>query len=564
MSSRCFARTMVLAALLGAAWLSPASAAVWFSDNFDAYTSGDLSGQAGWAGTAGAVRVQASLAQSGKAAEADFISWGAGSVSHAVSAGPGYHYVDVDVAMDTQAPVKGENLGYLKLFGGNGKEITRIYFAHQQLKVLLGPANPTVVLDDVAARSWHHVRLGVDLLAGTMDVWIDGRQALTGAATYQPASSVASIEFGEWAGLAGRFTKSECCIDNLVCTAVQETTADRVVSPIAPWAGWEHGNAAYPCVIFDSTTGLYTMYYSGSYTCDVNESLWDQWATGYATSTDGANWTKPKDNYEPILYARKLLEGDLLDPETQSATFDSIMAFGPCVIKDGATYRMWYTGWNGDSVHDSAGITTRIDFRIGCAISADGINWTKQAGTAGAGSVLGLGQPGQPDSLAAANPHVLKEGDTYRMWYEGFDGSTWRILHATSADGMNWTRQGTALSPGPSGSLDVLGARNPVVITRGGHYEMWYQGRGASPPNYHILRATSPDGIVWTKIPGQVSLHPDYPVSGEERILVDSILERPDGSLQVFFSKEITDYETLTHGTVRTRRFHIYREVVNL
>ncbi|MDO8681911.1 MAG: hypothetical protein Q7N50_00320, partial [Armatimonadota bacterium] len=212
------------------------------------------------------------------------------------------------------------------------------------------------------------------------------------------------------------------------------------------------------------------------------------------------------------------------------------------------------------------------NFRIGYATSPDGIHWTKRPGKAGSGSVLGLGTEvkndfhgyGQPDYKGAGQPFVIKEGLTYRMWYEGFDGRVWRIFYAVSNDGVKWDAKGALLNGGSRGSLDELGLRNPVVIKRKGEYELWYQGRSGGLPNYHVLRATSPNGIGWTKIQGEVTLHPPSPVTKNEEIFVDSILVQPDGSCQVFYSKENTTISQASDGGINeSKRFANYMEVVN-
>ena len=127
------------------------------------------------------------------------------------------------------------------------------------------------------------------------------------------------------------------------------------------------------------------------------------------------------------------------------------------------------------------GLTNKINYRVGYATSPDGVVWTKRPGNAGAGSVLGLGEPGTPDSKSAGQPWVLKDGSAYHMWYEGFDGKTWRIFYAESTDGMTWTKRGAAFEPAGRELSMSSGARNPVVVKRGGQYELWYQGRSASP-----------------------------------------------------------------------------------
>ena len=337
--------------------------------------------------------------------------------------------------------------------------------------------------------------------------------------------------------------------------------ATRLLSP-SFFPGWDSANVAHPFVVFDVGANLYRMCYAAAGRNALNDSTWDQWVVGIATSSDTVTWRRNTTDFKAGLYARLFLDGEFVDPDENSGIFDSMAAFGACVIKDGTAWKMWYTGWNGDRENLGGGLARQINFRIGYASSADGTTWTKQAGGAGAGAVLGLGSAGQADAKGASQPVVLKEGSTYRLWYEGFNGSAWRILYATSSDGLTWTKQGVALQPGGAGSLDERGVRNPVVITRAGHYELWYQGQSAAVPNYHVMRATSPDGTSWTKA-GQVTLTPDSPIAGSEQIHADSIIVKPDNSLLVFFAKQITTTTTGTYGQVSLRQFHIYSEVVN-
>ena len=325
--------------------------------------------------------------------------------------------------------------------------------------------------------------------------------------------------------------------------------------------GWQSQNVCYPCVIQESD-GSYRMFYTGSASEQWNDSHWEQWVTGYVTSADTITWKFPQ-NYEQVLFARRLMEGDLIDPVDMAAVFDSAWACGACVIKEGGLYKAWYTGWNGEFVHIGNGVCDKINFRIGYATSPDAIHWTKVAGSGGAGAVLGLGAAGARDAKGAAHPCVLKIAGTYRMWYEGYDGTAWRIMLATSPDGINWTKQGVALDLGASGAKDGQGLANPMVISRNGKYELWYQGKGATAPNYRVLRATSPDATTWTKVSTEVTLHPDKPVAGAERIHVDSAIVLAGGSVQVFFAKEVTTTTPATYGTRTNRNFQIYTETVN-
>jgi len=147
---------------------------------------------------------------------------------------------------------------------------------------------------------------------------------------------------------------------------------------------------------------------------------------------------------------------------------------------------MWYAG----------SALTSGDLAIGYATSPDGITWTKYAGN----PVL-VGLSGGWDHNAWS-PTVLNDGGTYRMWYSGsFTGPDLKIGYATSPDGITWTKYAgnPVLLPTPA-AWDSLWVHSPAVIKEGGSFTIWYAG-SADSTNVGIGRATSPDGIVWTKDP---------------------------------------------------------------
>ena len=336
--------------------------------------------------------------------------------------------------------------------------------------------------------------------------------------------------------------------------------ATRILSPRF-FPGWQARNVAFPSVIFDSNTGRYRMFYAGSPAGRINHSTWDQWVTLTATSRDGLAWTFP-DDYEPILFAHRFREGEVADQRELAAHFDSVSAFGGSALRERDGYRLWYTGWSGALEPVSAGVTRNVGFAIGLATSPDGATWTKRPGNAGAEAVLAPGAAGEPDARGAGQPSVLRDGDSLRLWYECFDGARWRICSAASTDGTVWAKEGIALDVGAKGAPDALGLRNPVVVRRDGTYELWYQGQGAASPQYRVLRARSPDGRKWTRLAGEVALHPGDAVSGDERIHVDSVVLLPGGDSRVFFAKEITTQSETAYGAIASRSYHIYTEIV--
>jgi len=154
-----------------------------------------------------------------------------------------------------------------------------------------------------------------------------------------------------------------------------------------------------------------------------------------------------------------------------------ISAQYPYVIKDGSTYKMWYTGF---------GTTPDIYY----ATSPDRVTWTNY------GKVL----THPTGTTYAAAPSVIKEvGGIYKMWYscQNYNWNT-EIYYATSADGISWTQLGKVLPKGPAGSFDSVYACQGYVFMDAGMYKMYYKAYDSGKVSRFGL-ATSPDGIAWTK-----------------------------------------------------------------
>ncbi len=326
------------------------------------------------------------------------------------------------------------------------------------------------------------------------------------------------------------------------------------------FAGWQARHVADPVVVRDAATGRWRMYYSAAATDEVSPAAWDLWVTGLVTSPDGSRWSYP-DAYEPVLTGRPFAEGEVVDERATSA-FDALEARAGAVLRRGGLWWMWYTGWNGASRSLGPGLAEKARFRIGAATSPDGVRWTKRPGHADHGAVLAEGPDGAPDALGVASPSVLAGADGLTMWYAADDGGTSRIARATSTDGIAWTRSGVVLEPGGPGALDELGVRHPVVVRTRQGYELWYQGRSRTSPAFHVLRALSADGVRWTRVPGAVALEGDVAPAGDEEIRVGTVIARPDGRRDVFFSKETTETRRTPGGPMSRRSTAIYRQTV--
>ncbi|MBI3987406.1 MAG: hypothetical protein HY343_10825, partial [Lentisphaerae bacterium] len=251
----------------------------------------------------------------------------------------------------------------------------------------------------------------------------------------------------------------------------------------------------YPAIIKEG--GLYRMWYSGA--DGVN------WRMYYATSSNGVDWTKGNTQV-PTNSDGACTDGRV--PLGSAVSGDDVHIQSASVLKDDdGTYKTWYSGYDGSF------------WRIFMATSPDGLTWSKVDNStpvvsdgASTGGRIPLGNNTRGDDAGTIYPFVMKDGGVYKMWYGGSDGAIWRIYHATSPDGLNWTKTDNTI-PGPadSGTASSNG-RVPVgnntrgddayvisgyVVKTGGVYQMWYTGSDGA--NNRIFHATSPDGLAWTK-----------------------------------------------------------------
>ncbi len=227
---------------------------------------------------------------------------------------------------------------------------------------------------------------------------------------------------------------------------------------------------------------------------------------GYATSVDGIAWTR-RDT--PVLERGPPGEWDDLNMVTGS------------IVKDGNTFKMWYSGGTGGTFPDAK-------VRIGLATSTDGINWTKyddptttNAPFQFSDPVVPLGNVGSWEALWAWAPSVLTTTSGYEMWYEGINTPTGNaaIGYATSQDGINWIKDaGNPIFKGISGSwASSLGATS--IIKDDDLYRMWVSGLPEFFPfPGRIGYATAPDETPTSfeepyspEPPSTFTLHQNYP-----------------------------------------------------
>jgi hypothetical protein len=212
---------------------------------------------------------------------------------------------------------------------------------------------------------------------------------------------------------------------------------------IGPAGSWDSSILICQHILFDESEGVFKMWYVGG-------SAQGIFGIGYATSPDGVQWTKYAAN--PILTTTEPWEGTLIEGQT--------------LLKREGLYHMWYGG---------LAVGSDVSY-IGYATSTDGVHWTKYAGNPVISPAVG--EPRPWDGYSVDTPDVYHDGTVYHMYYRGWrkrSGTSW-IGHATSADGIHWTRD----------------PANPILLTAsvGGVWDNYqiYRSRvmpGVNPPDPH-------------------------------------------------------------------------------
>jgi outer membrane protein assembly factor BamB len=164
------------------------------------------------------------------------------------------------------------------------------------------------------------------------------------------------------------------------------------------------------------------------------------------------------------------------------------VAYPNVLIDENGTYQMWYSGYGGPSGH--------INWKIFRATSSDGYNWVKQG--------LELQGTSGDDYCGALMPFVLYDNNQWKMWYTGFYKAMpsapdeFNIMYAYKTNLTDpWIKYGTVIDN--TGEYDWPQAFSPCVIKTTQNYEMYYSGYNAIDTTSRVLHATSPDGLSWTR-----------------------------------------------------------------
>ncbi len=286
---------------------------------------------------------------------------------------------------------------------------------------------------------------------GTLGTGFDSREA-SGLSVAAPSSATPKLAGFYW-GTRGSDFKPRLghatSADGSTWTKVPGTEPSGALIPLGGGAAFDNGGQRDPSVLYES--GAYHLYFTGLDSGAVA-------SIGYSTTTEDAGtkqpvasgWTNPPNT--------ALLAGD-------GSGFDANAVGHPSVIKDGATYVMYYTGTTG-------GVS-----KIGRATAASpGGPFTR-----GAAATLDTGAAGSFDATSAKDPVVIKDGSTYRMLYTGVETlegeEIERVGYATSSDGITWTKQGVVLNPSQEPyAEDETGVEATGMLVDGSSLHVWSNG----------------------------------------------------------------------------------------
>ncbi len=243
-------------------------------------------------------------------------------------------------------------------------------------------------------------------------------------------------------------------------------------------AAWDAKKITSPTVLFDRDEQLFKMWYVGN-------GIFERSGIGYVTSTDGITWDF--NNSNPVF------ETEAYEPSaiSEELAWESGGIRSATVIKDGSSYKMWY------SAHKFGG----EQLEIGYATSPDGINWSRYSDN----PVITFTEPGKWDGHSVGSPSVIKDGSTYKMLYtmypvttDGQKSNQTRIGYAESIDGARWKKNDT-LAFQPQAEWDTYAVSEPTLFRNDSLLEMWFVGQKKENGSTSIGRAFSKDGLTWAE-----------------------------------------------------------------
>ncbi len=252
-----------------------------------------------------------------------------------------------------------------------------------------------------------------------------------------------------------------------------------------------------PSVIKDGY--IYRMVFSAGATDDVKTIV-------YCDSIDAKNWS----NYRVILTV----------PGTDPGY--------PCLLKDGATYKLWVADLSTD--------------KIVCYETTD----PELKNLSSLTDCISHGDIGFSNVDKLNCPFVLKDASLYKMWFllDTTSPNQRRVACAESNDGTNWTNFQIVLSPNDNSSADDDDAVGPVSVIKesNGTYRIWYCGRDSSG-DIRVFSCISPTGVgSWSNFDIAIDfISPPFQAGGifagyHENQIEDIFVMNDNGVARMWFS----------------------------
>jgi len=207
------------------------------------------------------------------------------------------------------------------------------------------------------------------------------------------------------------------------------------------------------------------------------------------------------------------------------------VCFDVSLLREADKYRMWFS-W-------------RDKKSVAWVESTDGIHWSPPA------IILGP----NPATLWEADinrPVVIRNDDTYYMWYTGQAREHSWIGLATSRDGIHWARASSEPVLSAAEPWEKAAVMCPCVFWDEslGAYRMWYSGGEQYEPDA-IGYATSLDGKHWTKLSANPIFRSD-PRAAWERYKVTGCQVLRRGNWHYMFYIGFRDIDHAQIGVARS------------
>ena len=307
------------------------------------------------------------------------------------------------------------------------------------------------------------------------------------------------------------------------------TGPGRIFGP-GPEGWWDSERVSCPRVLRDSDGSWRMWYYGRDPEFDRGVTL-PSGRVGFAQSNDGIHWERVRG---------PLTGGSVLEPDPDMTRFDCTHVGISDIHRRDDLFFMWYFGG------DASGRRRGFPLRPGCAISRDGLNWSRIQGPY-RGALLDAGIEGEYDEFMVGWPQVIQWDDgSWRMYYHTVQlGKGYFLAWAESPDGLHWEKRGIIMEPGPKGRFDDYGVATRHMVKIDGIWMMFYEGCHYIGDPIQVDRqiglATSKDGVRWQRVDGPYpngSIIPQAPkASGrwDFRLGCPWVMTLDDGSHRLYY-----------------------------